>query len=259
MRVLLATPYAEDKVHCINEFFTGVSRQSCKPDTLLFIVDDTRRRKKLQDYLTIAQQQHLPDVELLFEQTPEKSDHLEAIGEARNLALSVAVQKDVDFVWFLDADIHCASNALEKLVACNAGVSGALVASREMCPPLSRRPSRFNMYRRAIDKGHEVYNVVREFEPGAVVRVDCTGNDCLLISRELFTQQRYRWKTTPPRVGEDFAYCLDAVDKGFKVVVDTSVWVDHFSPLEVFSSRGCRLVRSWRYGVPGGHQEVRNA
>ena len=247
--ILVATPYAEDKLHCLQEFLGGIAAQTKKPDRILFVLDAARKRpRSMEAYLTTACRKSIPDIAVDFGTVPVYQDHIEAIGQARNVCLDHAKKLQAVYVWFLDADIRPTENALDRLLLCNEGISGALVCTRELPLGFSRRPSKMNTYRMIKQGDKDVFAPKTDFKVGEVIDVDTTGNDCMVVSRNVFNAQKYRWVLEQPRVAEDFAFCMDAKKNGFKVKVDTGVWCEHFSPVEVFSTMGGSLSRKPRFG-----------
>lgn len=254
MRILQATLFDKTKTFCIYEFFRGLVHLDPRPDEVLFVVD--KGDLAVLRLLTAMMREYAPRQRYNIEGIIPQKDHLSNIGVGRNVAVKYARTVKPDFLWFVDADIFPAPYAISRLVDANrGGISGGLVATREL--PVAdgygpARPSRFNTYRRVVHQEedgteHVSFVPVTKFHPGDIFQVTTTGNDCMMIHKDLYMQQLYRWRVEPPRVGEDFAYCLDAWEKGLSVLIDTAVWTDHFSPVEVFSTRTGKLVREWRH------------
>lgn len=249
VKVVQITPFDNGKLHCLKEFTEGVISQEVKPDSLVFVLD-SKGSYPLGSYLTAwAQRFFEPLMEVLFIQSdPCGEDKLDKIGAARNEGLKMARGMGADYVWWVDGDIKPSPRALMRLLSCGSGVFGGLVATRELPyvgGEFKPRPSRMNVY--TADASNGGYTPAHEVPLGCVVDVTTTGNDCLLMSKDVFLEQDYRWSTVDPKMGEDFAYCLDAGERGFRVAVHTGVVCEHFSPIEVFSTKNGYAERYWRF------------
>ena len=86
------------------------------------------------------------------------------------------------------------------------------------------------LYNNYLDKRSEGkgFPVIKEFKEGELLNVDVTGCDCLLIPRNIFKQIKFEFKPEVP-LAEDFGFCLQAREKGYRILVDTSVTSKHIT------------------------------
>lgn len=82
------------------------------------------------------------------------------------------------------------------------------------------------------------YKTVTEWEPDSLVEVDATGTGCILFEMDVFRSISYPWfrfRVGPygAPIGEDFGFCHDLREKGFKIYVDTSIPAGHLSQLVI--------------------------
>lgn len=223
MRVLIATLYDDLKTYCLKQFTEGVKRLNPQADKMVFVID----RKKAIPILRYL----FPDTAILTMESYE--DMLDAVGNGRNMVIDYARKNKFDYLFFLDADIVCHPRAIKMLIDINEGISGGLVCRR--CEPYTGMRPWFNNYKKNVNRTG--WCPKSDFQPNEIIDVDWTGNDCMMVSKEVFNGQHYRWKTTSPREAEDFSFCQDATKRGFKVKIHTSVWTEHIGLWGIFSTK----------------------
>ena len=82
------------------------------------------------------------------------------------------------------------------------------------------------------------YSTILEWEANSLVEVDATGTGCIMFETEIFRAMPYPWfrfRTGPygSPIGEDFGFCHDLREKGYRIYVDTSVVAGHLSQMEI--------------------------
>ncbi|MBA7562651.1 glycosyltransferase [Candidatus Atribacteria bacterium 1244-E10-H5-B2] len=229
MKILLATLYDDLKTYCLKQFAEGVKKLNPQPDKIVFVVD----RKKVFPILKYV----FPDSVILTMESYE--DMLDAVGNGRNIVIDYARKNKFDYIFFLDADVVCHPETIRMLIDINEGISGGLVCRR--CEPYTSMKPWFNNYIKR-QNGTSWYPE-GDFQPNEIIDVDWTGNDCMMISKEVFNSQDYRWRITSPREAEDFSFCQDATKRGFKVKVHASVWTEHMGLWETFSTKEGKIRR----------------
>lgn len=229
MRVLVATLYDDLKTYCLKQFAEGVKRLNPQADEMVFVVD----RNKISPILRYL----FPDATILA--TEPYEDMLDAVGNGRNMVIDYARKDKFDYIFFLDADVVCHPEAIKMLIDINEGISAGLVCRR--CEPYtSMKPWLNNYVKRLNGTG---WYPKSDFRPDEIIDVAWTGNDCMMISKEIFNSQNYKWRITSPREAEDFSFCQDATKRGFKVKVHASIWTEHIGLWETFSTKKGKIRR----------------
>jgi hypothetical protein len=82
------------------------------------------------------------------------------------------------------------------------------------------------------------YVTISEWEKDSLVEVDATGTGCIMYEMSIFQAMPYPWfrfRQGPygAPVGEDFGFCHDLREKGYRIFVDTSVTAGHLSEMEI--------------------------
>jgi hypothetical protein len=124
-------------------------------------------------------------------------------------------QLDGDHLLFLDDDQVFDPDLLERLLAHQLDVVGALV------------PGKHAPFLPYLGAG----GPTAPTEAPGLLEVEATGTGALLVRRRVFEalEPPYFW---PP--GEDVVFCRRVRELGFQIFVDTSVWVGHLAPITVW-------------------------
>lgn len=161
------------------------------------------------------------------------------IAEARNQLVDAFATTDLDWLWFVDADMVFTADALERLLATANPATRPIVGA--LCFTADEQPTMFRLTSKELESER-----ITEWEPDSVVEVDATGTGCLLIHRQVFVAMQrkfgrlangaenpYPWFVegmASPKgeaFGEDTAFCIRAKSLGFPIHVDTSVRIGH--------------------------------
>jgi len=127
-----------------------------------------------------------------------------------------------DYLFFLDDDNAFHPTVLKRLLAHNLDVVGALYFERK--PPFAPMPRR---YRKPL----------LLHKPG-LCEVDETGTSGLLVHRRVFDRLEQPWFVSGDNpdgtyTSPDYYFCGKAREAGFRVWVDTSVWLAHYNVLRI--------------------------
>lgn len=159
------------------------------------------------------------------------------IEAARNAMVEEAMSYAPGFthVLFVDADMVFPRMALQVLLHHDKDIVGGLYFNRRPpFPPLVMRANDPSWFSEESLLGHW-YDYPKE----QLVEVDATGCGFLLVKMEVF-KSLYSgdpaspgWFDKLPGLGEDFSFCVRAIEKGFKVFVDTQLKLGHIGKLVV--------------------------
>jgi len=154
------------------------------------------------------------------------------IGDMRNTIVEEAQKKECTHLLFLDTDMIYPVDTIERLLAHDLDIVGALTFKRY--PP-------FNPI---INVGEQYKMKYMYPYPEGLIKVTATGTGCLLINMKVFNKLEKPYfkfrKVKGKDVGEDIGFCYKAGDAGIDVYVDTTVKTIHICMVGVDETL-CRL------------------
>jgi GT2 family glycosyltransferase len=162
------------------------------------------------------------------------------INIARSWLVSCVLERDYDYLWFVDQDAKFLPETLDRLLAWQKPVVGALCLIRggEPCWVMAFGEQTEGDKYRMLNQ--EAYDYLRRFgdctingpqiidplPPKSLVEVTFTGCHCLLIKREVLLDLEPPWFEGIPGQ-EDRYFCFKAREAGYPVYVDFSTFVGH--------------------------------
>lgn len=150
---------------------------------------------------------------------------------SRNQIVRLALQHNVEWLFFLDSDVLPPADVVTRLMGHNLPIVQGLYYSKvEGNAPLVMR-------RVSGPDGKEVYTYLANWTPGELVPVDTIATGCLLIHRRVLQAfdkagiQWFEWTMGRPGfdegLSEDFEFGKRAKNMGFPMYVDTGVVASH--------------------------------
>lgn len=141
---------------------------------------------------------------------------------ARNRIVQNALEKQCDYIFFVDADMVFPSDILEKLLKHNLDIVNAL-AFRRIKPHYP-----------CIFKWNPTENsyVTVSYSTG-LLEVDATGMPTILIKTEVFKKMKEVWPNQPwyyyrdNLFSSDITFCENARKLGYKIMIDTDIKTGH--------------------------------
>lgn len=149
------------------------------------------------------------------------------IENMRNELAKESLMGGCTHIMMLDSDQVYNIKTITRLLSHRLPIVGCLVYRRY--PPFDPI-----MFRKK--DGH--FESITEWEPNSLIEVDRTGTGCIMFETEVFRKIPYPWfrfRTGPygGTIGEDFGFCDDLREKGYKIYVDTSIPSDHLTHMLV--------------------------
>lgn len=144
------------------------------------------------------------------------------IDDAKKIGASHLIMMDMDQTYPIDA--------ITKLLLYRLPVVGCMVHRRY--PPFDPL-----MLKGDINS----YQLIEDWEDGALVEVDATGTGCLMFDMRIFYELPPPWfkfrpnpdPEKPGTVGEDMGFCSDLRKAGYQIYVDTSIKCGHLSTMVI--------------------------
>ena len=129
----------------------------------------------------------------------------------------------------LDTDQVYPSDTISKLSSHDADIVGAAVHRRY--PP-------FDTILLRGEPGKYIHVSDEDCYSGSPIEVDATGTGCLLIDTAVFIEMERPWfefgqTETGKTIGEDLLFCHKSRKLGKRIIVDTSIEVDHLTTFRV--------------------------
>lgn len=147
------------------------------------------------------------------------------LDNARNHCVKLMLEKDFDYLWFVDDDIVPPYDALEKLIASNKDViTATCFMLKEFNGVMTPCPVTLKY------NENKQYNVY--FEGQGIEEIDATGGGCILIKRHILEKldRPYEFMYNPDGtlalVG-DFRFCQKVQEIGYKVHADFTTICSH--------------------------------
>ena len=176
------------------------------------------------------------------------------IDVARNYLAERVLEGDYSHLWFTDQDAVYRPQTLDRLMAWDVPIAGALcfVRASTFCPPMvfkGEKGDQPGAWHIMVDEVYEYARThmdTRTNEPqlvdpipeGSLVDVDITGCHCLLIQREVLDAMEPPWFSGRPGQ-EDMFFCRKAAGLGYPVRVDFSTLAGH--------ATGARIIGVYEY------------
>lgn len=164
------------------------------------------------------------------------------VDVARSYLVQQVLAGDYSHLWFTDQDAAYTPDTLDRLMAWDVPVAGALclVRGSTWCIPMAFRGEKedepgayhvlvdevFNFLSAYADTMTNNPQVINPIPEGSLVDVDITGCHCLLIQREVLEAMEPPWFSGRPGQ-EDMYFCRKAAGLGFPVRVDFSTFAGH--------------------------------
>lgn len=222
-KVLIASPTADLKDYCFNEWIKNVSSFTYK-NAKLFLCDNS----EVRDYYieTKEKYKHLGSFFNMGRVTPSQfPDFKWALAKSHEQCRLKALDEDFDYLLHLETDIFPPVNVIERLLDSKKKVIGAMyhieVGERSKL-----------MIQQLEDFGEDIresYNLDEtdlSFVDGQVKQVFSCGIGCILIHRSVLKEFFFRYEEGSPVHPDSFLfYDLDA--KKIPVYVDTSIYCEH--------------------------------
>lgn len=150
------------------------------------------------------------------------------VDQVRNLIADYTVKGNYDYVLTVDSDMVLPSNTLTSLLDRNKGIVSGVYLKKELDKKIPE------MYGGEVvdENGQTDYNWIIS-QHGNVVPIYTCGFGCVLIKREVLEKIGYPWfeyhtsYEFKDSISEDTDFCLKALDKGYKIYLDTNVLCEH--------------------------------
>lgn len=150
------------------------------------------------------------------------------VDQVRNLIADYTIKGNYDYVLTVDSDMVLPSSALTSLLDRNKGIVSGVYLKKELDKKIPE------MYGGEVvdENGQTDYNWIIS-QQGNVVPIYTCGFGCVLIKREVLEKIGYPWfeyhtsYEFKDSISEDTDFCLKALDKGYKIYLDTNVLCEH--------------------------------
>ena len=154
------------------------------------------------------------------------------VAPARNAIVRHALQSDADWILQLDSDMSFDGALLDGLLAYSDPVERPIVGG--LAFKVFRDGTTEPTMYRLVNEPKTHLQAVRDWQRGALVRVDATGGACLLVHRSVYEAMDAPWfgpaELAGEELGEDVSFCLSARLAGFEIHVASDVLVGHVKP-----------------------------
>ena len=152
-------------------------------------------------------------------------DCYNVIAHARQLLLTWARNNDIDFGFFVDADVFIQTkDTIYAFTLWNRDIVGG--AYPRIFPEGVYIATLFY----SSPRGEEVkrWAKLKKLDAGVLTyEVHATSGGCLCLSKKIIDDRRVNFYPVPENYSEDFGYCKTARDNGYKVYLEGTVLLGH--------------------------------
>lgn len=221
-KVLIGCPTCDRYRYCIDEYLEAIKALNYKNYDVLLIDNskDDSFFKELKNKGVDA----------------EKIEYCEPVRErivrARNLLLDRAIKGNYDFLFSLEQDIIVKPDVLDKLlsqkkhvVSAYYGKDTVLVLEDKETGEIKKVLIELPLVWLGVGDKIKRANPQEIFNKG-LIEIAASGLGCILISREVFTKIRFRYKEDK-KAFDDMYFCEDISNLGYKLYLCTETNVKH--------------------------------
>lgn len=152
------------------------------------------------------------------------------LPSVRNAAVRLFLDSSgLEMLWMIDSDMGFAPDTLDRLIACDRVVTGALCQGLATAGP----DGLFGSVGRPFHTVYGPRNLPMDFEPDTLTPVYATGAACLLVHRTILETIGARWfdpieGPNGEPLGEDLSFCARVRRTGHSPYVHTGVRTSHY-------------------------------
>lgn len=154
------------------------------------------------------------------------------IDDLRNNIVERALAEGCTHLIMMDVDQIYPENTITRLLSHNLPIVGCRVHRRY--PPFDSLMLKLV----EIDKTHNQYDSIDDWDEDELVEVDATGGGCLMFNMDIFKKVPYPWFETKKTeagnvIGEDIHFCQKLKNIGYRIFVDSSLECGHLTTMIV--------------------------
>ena len=230
MKVLIGTITYDSDWYCLKQFAESIELLNTSGiEVKQLIIDNSDKEfycKQLKKFM--------PDSTIMYYEPPEDKKGFDRFRhceiKCRQMVVDYFLKNDFDYLFFVDSDVICEPDVLQKLLYRQKDIIVGLFRYR---PPPNGRPLWFRKkHPTTISKKTGVWNItfisneeVAKLN-GGLLEIDCCGFGAILISREILKKVKLR-KSENDHYGADIHFCFDAKQLGYKIFGDSSANCNH--------------------------------
>ncbi len=208
-KVLVATPFYDKKIYCFENFVNNVNNFSYP--NFDFLVIDNSADHHIWKYL-------LEKYKIWIEHVNRASNTQQSLLASCQKIRSIFLEKDYDYLFFLECDLFPRENIIQHLLKNNKKVCSAtyfLLSGNHQYPKVPCAVTNFSPETTFLNPW-EIDGTLKECK--------ITGLGCQLIHREVVETIKFR---CTEKVFPDCLFHLDIKNHGYKSWLDTSIVVEH--------------------------------
>ncbi len=166
---------------------------------------------------------HLKNLGFEVLRTSSEGHRVERVILGRELLRTAALERGYDYLFFIDSDVICLADTLERLLQWKKDVvSGMYLLVKRREGKLHVIPSVF-----VAENGAMRTTTVYEMREARLIPIAAAGLGCCLISAAVLKRLHFRNIGQSTSGGEDFSFFHDVIALGVTPYVDTAVKCFH--------------------------------
>lgn len=239
-KVLVASPTYNGMDYCFEEFIESI--RAIDYESFDILIMDNSRTKEFFRKISKVQ-----GIKAVYDETREEKNILRLIS-SRNKIIEYAIEKGYDYILMMDSDVIPPSNILKKLLSNKKDICSGLcfspfnIEGETKILPVAWKTLEEDTFEDLKKQGKipekykshlnlRRYLTKEEAESGKLLEVLIPSAGCMLLSRNVFKDIRYKFlpktemEMTIPT--DEIYFLKKAREKGFKIYCDTSVVCRH--------------------------------
>jgi len=226
-KILIGIITYDSDWYCLKQFADSIAKLDTNGlETEVFIVDNSDTENYTKQLIKF-----FPNATINYYEPPKELKgfkrfrHCEV--ECRKIVKDYAVESDFDFLFFVDSDVICESNVLQKLVASKKEIVCGLFRYRE---PPDGRPLWFRV-KQPLEISPKTGVWLLDFIPNEkltkeLMEIDACGFGAVLIKTDILKKIELR-KSPDDHYGADINFCFDARKLDYKIFGDPTATATH--------------------------------
>ena len=212
-KILIGVVTSDTKKYCFDKIVEAMKSQTFHDFDVVF-VDNSE-----SDYGKFIEEKGFK----VIKDSP-KDTRINNIISGRNIIREEFLKGGYEYLFFLDSDVIIPADTIEKLLSWKQNlITGVYLVAKH----IKGKPYALPCLFKHLGNGMNQQFSLKEVQKEGLVEIDSAGLGCCLIHRNVLKDITFRNIGESKTGGEDFAFFIDAKEKGFQAYADMSIKCFH--------------------------------